>query len=124
MKKLISKLAIFIMTIVMLFTMIPGTLIALADDNIINIRVSGTENYDYAFEVLDLVNELRASMGISQYQMDKELLDIAMERAAEISLYFSHDRPDGTGGWSENIAGNRYTTPESVMNGWINSEGP
>lgn len=123
MKKLISKLALFIMTIVMLFTMIPGTLIALAADDIINIRVSGTENYDYAFEVLDLVNKLRGSMGLNKLVMGEEYLKIAMERAAEISLLFSHEQTGTSYQYSENIAGNRYTTPEAVVNGWINSEG-
>lgn len=122
MKKLISKLALFIMTIVMLFTMIPGTLIALADDNIINIRVSGTENYDYAFEVLEVVNSIRINHGLNQLEMSEELLNIAMTRAAEISLYFSHTRPDGTGGYSENIASGP-DTPKAVMELWTNSEG-
>lgn len=123
MKKLISKLALFIMTIVMLFTMIPGTLIALAADDIINIRVSGTENYDYAFEVLEKLNVLRSSLDLPEVVMNKTYLEKAMTRSAEISLYFSHTRPGESGQYTENIAGNRYTTPEAVVNGWINSEG-
>ena len=123
MKKLISKLALFIMTIVMLFTMIPETLIALAADDIINIRVSGTENYDYAFEVLEKLNVLRSSLDLPEVVMNKTYLEKAMTRSAEISLYFSHTRPGESGQYTENIAGNRYTTPEAVVNGWINSEG-
>ena len=44
--------------------------------------------------------------------MDKALLDVAMQRAAEVALYFSHTRPDGSSCFSatdkmeaENIAG-------------------
>lgn len=122
MKKLISKLALFIMTIVMLFTMIPGTLIALAADDIINIRVSGTENYDYAFEVLERLNVLRSSLGLPEVVMNKTYLEKAMTRSAEISLYFSHTRPGESGQYTENIASGS-DTPEDVMKLWINSEG-
>lgn len=124
MKRLIYRFTSIILIAVIIFTALPCSLaFADEDDDIINITVSGTENYDYAFEVLKKVNNLRANLGLNQLEMSEELLDIAMKRAAEISLYFSHTRPDGTGGWSENIAGNRYATPEAVMNGWINSEG-
>ena len=62
-------------------------------------------------------------MGLNKLVMGEEYLKIAMERAAEISLYFSHEQPGTSYQYSENIAGNRYTTPEAVVNGWINSEG-
>lgn len=93
--------------------------------------VSGTENYNYAFEVLEKLNELRASKGLSALTMDEELLDTAMQRAAEISVYYSHTRPDGrscftafptNGALGENIAIGQKT-PTEVMEDWTNSEG-
>ena len=67
-----------------------------ASEELVNIDVEGTENQDYAWEVLDLVNEEREKEGVGPLTMDQELMDAAMLRAAETQLYFSHTRPDGT----------------------------
>ena len=97
----------------------------------ISFSVTGTENYDYAFEVLKQLNELRASKGLSALTMDDELLDVAMQRAAECAIYYSHTRPDGSrcttafqsGGYlGENIAIGQIS-PTAVMTDWTNSEG-
>ena len=59
-------------------------------------------------------------------------MDTADVRAAELEVLFSHDRPDGssfsyafpddTSDWAENIASGQ-TTPEEVMESWMNSPG-
>ena len=61
--------------------------------------------------------------------MDKDLLDAAMQRAAEVALYFSHTRPDGSSCFSatdkmeaENIAGGQ-SSATAVMTSWMNSAG-
>ena len=54
------------------------------------------QEYGQAYEVLDLVNAERAKEGLSPLAMDRGLLEAAMQRAVEISYYFSHERPDGT----------------------------
>ena len=100
-----------------------------------NLMISGQENYDYAYQVLDILNETRAAVGENALTMDEELLETAMQRAAEISLYYSHTRPNGQDCFSafrlnnvcqvsraENIAVNQ-STPEEVMNDWNNSSG-
>jgi hypothetical protein len=88
-------------------------------------------NVDYgaAYEVLDIVNKERANEGLDALEMDKELLDAAMTRAAEQVLYFSHTRPNGeicftasSKMYGENIAYG-YTDSEAVMAGWMNSPG-
>ncbi len=87
-------------------------------------------NYDYAYEVLELVNEERAKEGSAPLTMNRELLDAAMLRAAETAVYYSHTRPDNSYFNSalpeliilENIAAG-YETPETVMEGWMNSPG-
>ncbi|MCD8021820.1 MAG: CAP domain-containing protein, partial [Lachnospiraceae bacterium] len=93
------------------------------------VSVTGTYNYEYAYEVLDQMNELRASVGVSSLVMDQTLLEYATQRAAEIAFLFEHTRPDGSSCFSigssvhgENIAYG-YSTSTSVMNGWTNSSG-
>lgn len=91
--------------------------------------VSGAKCYSMAFEVLGLVNQRRAENGLSALTMDADLLEAAMLRAAEITVSFSHTRPDGedcftvsSKCWGENIAMG-YTSATSVMEGWMNSSG-
>lgn len=97
----------------------------------VSVEIEGTENYDYVNEVLELVNQNREKEGLAELKLDESLLEIAMQRAAEISLYYSHTRPDGTQCFtitnrgtrrSENIAVS-YQKPQNVMAGWLSSEG-
>ena len=95
--------------------------------------VSGTERYDYAFQVLEIVNKERAGVGASPLTMDKDLLSAAMLRTAETVVSFSHTRPNGEMCYTasskmsgENIAmgsGGASGTPAQVMNQWMNSPG-
>ena len=45
--------------------------------------VYGTARYDYAFQVLEIVNKERALEGAAPLTMDKDLLSAAMLRSAE-----------------------------------------
>ena len=101
------------------------------------IFVRGDARYDFAHEVLKLVNEEREKEGLSPMVLDYDLTEAAMQRSAELSLFFSHTRPNGkdcltaissNGGWTkgENIAAGMWgssSTPESVMENWMNSPG-
>ncbi len=91
--------------------------------------VDGTDMYTYAYQVLDLVNQQRALAGLNPLTMDKDLLRGAMLRAAETSVFWDHIRPNGEDcftvspkAYGENIAIGQWS-PESVMDGWMNSEG-
>lgn len=96
--------------------------------------VSGTEYYDYANQVLTIVNNERTKQGLSKLVLDTDMTKLAMIRAREISVAFSHTRTNGNScfevfndvansGWiGENIAAG-YSSAESVMNGWMNSTG-
>ncbi len=64
-------------------------------DTIERIEVDATKQYDKAFELLDLVNQEREKVGLNPLVMNESLLENAMERAAETSIYFSHTRPNG-----------------------------
>ena len=92
---------------------------------------------DYATEVLNLVNQLRAEVGVAPLSLDSTLCQAANTRAVEISQdnCFSHTRPNGTSCFTvlddygisymatgENIAAG-YATPADVVAGWKNSEG-
>ena len=87
-----------------------------------------------AQEVYKLVNAERVKAGFAPLQYHNGLQQAAMVRAKEISIKFSHDRPDGTDAFTaifeagvgcasdENIA-RGYPSPESVVQGWMNSLG-
>lgn len=93
---------------------------------------SGTYNEDYAWQVLDIVNQERAANGLPALTMDAKLMASAKVRASEITSVFDHTRPDGTScftafpaglGWrGENIAAGQRS-PSAVMTGWMSSSG-
>lgn len=91
-------------------------------------KVRGTARYDLAKQVLTLVNKQRRANGLSSLRMDVNLQKIAMQRAAECSVLFSHTRPTGNSCFElgeisgENIAAGTATA-DDVMNLWMNSEG-
>jgi len=94
-----------------------------------SLSVTGINDYDKAGETLTLLNEKRAEAGLSALTMTKDLTDAAMLRAAEISVDFSHTRPNGDSFYSvndniygENIAAGQ-TTAQAVINSWMNSDG-
>ncbi len=95
------------------------------------ISITGVYDYDRAYEVLDLVNGEREAEGLNDLELDDDLMEAAMQRAAEVSLYFSstHTRPNGTTCFTisskasgENCA--RWAlTAEGAMSLWMNSDG-
>jgi uncharacterized protein YkwD len=107
-----------------------------ADENLYSVSVRGRERYDYAWDVLSLVNKERKKEGLPSLVMGSGLLGAAMLRADEAHLRFSHERPDGTscftafpsissgsdGYYGENIALGQKT-PKEVVKGWMNSPG-
>ena len=83
----------------------------------------------------DLTNVERKKYGKPLVQTNDDLNRAAMQRAKEISVKFSHTRPDGTDSTSilseygipddnggENIAAG-FTSPQSTIDGWMNSPG-
>ena len=85
-------------------------------------------------EVVRLANIERAKIGNPPLKVHPNLQKAAMLRAQEVSIKFSHIRPNGTDSSTacyeagvgcvglENIASG-YSTPQDVMNGWMNSLG-
>lgn len=88
---------------------------------------------EYAYRVLEIMNQTRAENGLDALAVTQRLMDTAQLRAREIAVFYSHTRPDGTicntaydqNGVNyligvENIAYG-YDSPESVMEAWMNS---
>lgn len=97
---------------------------------------SGMTAEQMCARVVELVNQERAKQGLSPLSTMPSLTAAANIRAPELVTLFSHNRPDGTQCFTafkeakvtgyftagENIAAG-YSTPEAVMNGWMNSPG-
>ena len=96
-----------------------------------DIKVKVIEDYEKAFEMLELVNAEREKRGVTPLVMNESLLESAMLRAAEISLTYAHVRPDNLSPTSaikvsyttfgENILKTSYSTSQEAFETWINS---
>ena len=100
--------------------------------NVVKEQITGYESYSEAYKVLNLVNKERTSRGLPALVMDQDLMDAAMQRAAETVFLFDHTRPSGYScftatfkAFGENIAYGSwpYYGAEEIMNGWMHSEG-
>ncbi|MGM9612486.1 MAG: CAP domain-containing protein [Butyricicoccus sp.] len=96
---------------------------------------AGDTQEAFAAQVVSLVNAERAKNGLPALEIDSRVTAAAQTRAGELKRSFSHSRPDGRScftaltesgasyrGAGENIAYGQ-TTPEAVMNAWMNSDG-
>ncbi len=94
-----------------------------------------SESLSYAEQVVKLVNEERAKVGLHALTLDTNVTAAANVRAKEIVTSFSHIRPDGRKFSTvltdngirftcagENIAWGQVS-PEQVVSAWMNSEG-
>ncbi len=130
-----KRLLSLFLTAVMLVSLIPATVFAA--ETAVTVTVAGTEQYSYAAEVFTLLNEQRSSNGLSSLTRNATLSELAMQRAAEIALYYesNHLRPDNSEcstiadgvytGWTtygENIAIGQLD-PEEAMEDWMDSQG-
>ena len=97
-------------------------------------NVHGYVDTQAGLELLTLVNKARAAVGVDPLVWDADLAQTAIQRATEISIYYSssHNRPDGSEcftawpswayGMAENIAAG-YDSVQDVNTGWTNSSG-
>lgn len=83
---------------------------------------------EYRQEMINLVNAEREKVGLSTLYADEKAMAYAQVRAQEITISYSHTRPNGLekpydeiGAMNENIAGGG--TPKDVMKAWMNSPG-
>ncbi len=92
-------------------------------------RIQVDEDYSQAYQVVDLVNQQRKAAGLNTLTIDKDLMNAAMLRAAEITVVFSHTRPSGASCLNissktkgENIALGQKDAA-TVMSAWMASQG-
>ena len=79
-------------------------------------------------EVIAKVNEIRVANGLNTLRYDASLEASADVRADELTVRFSHTRPDGSDWYTvnpdlmygENLA-DGYTTADAVVNAWMAS---
>ena len=142
MKRTAKRLASLALVLVLLAALSCGVMAA---DSTANAKVTGVFCYSYARQQLDMINSFRtgsdawywnsdnstkttySSGALGTLKLDAKLEQIAMERARELAVVFSHTRPNGTscfslsvGGvqsWAENIAAG-YSSPSSVFSAW------
>lgn len=104
-------------------------------DNTPDVPEDGGEQDSFVQQVVQLVNEERAKVGLAPLTVDTKAANAAQVRAGELTQSFSHTRPDGSSfstaltqagasfkGAGENIAYGQ-TTPEQAMESWMNSSG-
>lgn len=127
-KKILSVVLVMLILISSLTIMPVGatTWITLPDTTM---ELTASCDYTSAFEVLEYLNAYRVENGLEELVMDEELLECAMQRAAELSVNFSHTRPDGTSWirihdnlWAENAAKN-VVGSYYVVEDWKGSSG-
>ena len=79
-------------------------------------------------EVIAKVNEIRVANGLNALRYDASLEATAAVRANELTVRFSHTRPDGSDWYTvnpdlmygENLA-DGYNTADAVVNAWMAS---
>lgn len=133
MKKVMKSISLFLCVMIfatslpVLFT---KTESVSAATTLVNEKVRGKVLYSYSYKVLSLINKERKKKKLSQLKMSQGLINVANKRAAEISLFYAHNRPNGEKNpfkmykWKhyvgENIALNQQT-PEEVVKCWMKS---
>ena len=99
---------------------------------LVPLNITGSHHFNTANQLLILVNQERQRVGLSPLSMDWNLQDAAMVRAREVSVYFSHTRPDGThfstamlpqfrAGSGESVVFAQALSPQQVLNIWMDS---
>lgn len=87
-------------------------------------QISDTE--EWAMEVIELTNVEREKHGLRPLEVDEDLMELAQVRAEEVSIKYSHERPDGTRvvkthGCGENVGAKK--SAEKQITSWMNSAG-
>ena len=59
-------------------------------DAVITVPITVQEEYDMAQEFFEILNRNRVDAGKYEYILDDRLMDLAMDRAAQDCIYYSH----------------------------------
>ena len=87
----LKKFMCLILTFILAFTL-SGELPAIADsgETIISVPITVQEEYGLASDFFTLLNQKRAEAGLPQYKLDAGLMELAMQRSAQLCVYFDH----------------------------------
>ena len=128
-KFLLSVAAIVLLTVLSVTTVSEAQkIIIIKNGSQTNQRVNVKK---FPQEVLRLVNEERAKVGLGPLRFANDLAASAYVRATELPTKFSHTRPDGSKCFTampkrghiigENLAGGQKT-PKQVVQAWMDSK--
>ena len=134
-KKWTARILAGILIVCMMLTTMPalpeGGTVEAATAKAVTVKAKAM--YSYAYQVLKLINKERKSRGLSTLVMDMDLMEGAMQRAAEnvVSIAatgnISHSRPDGSQcftvsskSYAENLACGQRTAA-AVVDAWMKS---
>lgn len=133
--------AVLLLVILFVATMIKSESLYAAEDTVA-INVTGTYGQSEARQMLGLINDFRTggtawlwdensptkteNIRVDELTYDYKLEEIAMQRAMEIAVYYSHTRPNGEDCFTLNTVGQAkaeniaagYRTYEEVFIGW------
>ena len=144
MKGKFKKIVAAVLCAAMVFTLLPATF-ASSSSSTTTLTVEVTYCQSMARSMLEMINEFRTDsdeawywneddtektyVTLSELTYDYDLEEVAMQRAAEIAVSYSHTRPNGNTCWTaydgvyvysaaaENIAAG-YTSAEAVFKAW------
>lgn len=72
------------------------------------VKTAVTVDYAAAIEAVEYLNQLRREAGLHDLVMDENLVESAITRASECSIYYSHTRPSGESYLTACPSGSRY----------------
>ena len=129
-KRMLSIATMLVMALLLLTSGMPD---ALAAGSKVSIQVNATLLTTEAKSMLSMINAFRTGKdawyyaqnnktkvkvtGLKKLTYDKGLERIAMQRAIELAVYFSHTRPDGSA-WSSLYPQGNYARGENVAYGF------
>lgn len=87
----------------------------------VDFKVSGTDNAKSARSVLAMVNAERSKKGVGALTWDEDLEKAAQQRAAEVAILFSHDRPDDSSCFTAIPPAKKGQTGENIYIGSSNA---
>lgn len=99
--------------------------------NSVTITMTVESDYSVVEDVVKYTNEIRNNVGVNAVTIDSALTEAAMQRAAELVVFFNHTRPDGLNSGlslvkatskAENIASGQVNARD-VVDAWRTSPG-
>ena len=128
-----------ILSLFLALTLCLGLTVPVWADSTVTVKVDLEVDYSAAYEALEELNTLRREAGIGELVMDAAMMEMALQRAAECAISFSHTRPDGQDFDTARPSGSAYekqdmaenilrdpgsnATPAAVTQSWYDSSG-